>query len=397
MASQGKPVLTDCTMLEIVRTVVRTNSQSELARARSVLDSEQSQGASLPQFSALFKALPGHVDSERELEVLMSVPLGVAGQRQGQNEASMAQMRRSTAHRRRSASLLVNALSAYYELVDVMLALEKHAQTRNHWETTLKLLSTSTKPEQEQERDILKLTCSIEYDNLVRDLETLLERRVLLEERLEELADVRSFKIEARTSRQGTRLVAKSEHASRSLDVVQLRKPQVWKDVLAGVQLQGGFAALRTSERSRLGYFVGVSYQPVRRSVLRSLRNQARLHQLEREEMIRSYESNRRLLARHRHELLLVHRRFKVAQQARHARRMKEQHVLEQDSTGIELSKMMHRIGLIRSIHQIALQESRDRRNVRISRLKYLKSAAVLAGLEGVECVRGEASEQGRV
>lgn len=394
-ANQEGRALSSCLVLEAVRDLARDASKSDLARARKRLDIERVNTGNLPQLSALWRDLPGGVEAERELEVMVSIPLGTVGKRQAEDEVSLTRLKEAVDLRIGFASLLKDALSLYYELKDTMLAHAWHAQVRSAWMRTIDLLQGL--PKHGPERNLLQATLLIEQDRLDQELETLEQRRSLLEGRLESLLGPVSFVV------QDLPVMSETLQVSRGTEPGALRKvggnkgPQLWRSALASLQLQTGVTTLWTREKARLGYFLGMSYSPVAPSAFRALRMQTRVQRLEREEQLRMFESRRKTLEHHRGEKLLANQKLMNIRRTSDASRAKQWELLEQTPSQISLAYLTHRVELIRSGYRRDRRELRALDRVRAGEVRFLESHAIVSGLESIRCTGIQARNAGVV
>lgn len=389
--SQHGGVLSDCWVLKAVRNLASEASQSDLTKARERLDFEQST-SNLPQFSALWRELPGGEDAERELEVLVSIPLAVPGKRQGKDQKVLDRWKKSMDLRTSVASLLEGALTIYYELSNISQAINHREGVRKAWARTVVLLDRL--PKHGPERNLLQVTLALEQDRLDEEIETLDQRKRSLVRRLGELLGWNHLDLPGELV-SVSMLRVPSGVESRALPSVHIKGPELWKSALAGVQVQVGATALWTQRRARLGYYLGVTYTPTSRSVFRSLQTQTQVHQLERNEILDGYELRHSALERQRRELLISNQRLALAQRVGEASRVKVQKLLEQEPSEIDLAYLTNRIQLIRSVYRMNVRELRDLRHARFWKVKLLGSHAIVSGLETIECEGVDASFSG--
>lgn len=381
--NQSSRTLSDCEVLEAVRSVVREASDSDLARARERLAIEQTNPSSLPQLSALWRALPGAEDAERELEVLVSIPLGTFGSRQAKDQQALGRLNKSMDLRVGHASLLRDALALYYELVEITLALSRFTQVRNLWARTNVFVDRL--PANGPERNLLHVTLSLEQDRLDDEIEALELRRALIARKSGDLLGLDRAVLQDATMVTSTLQMNRGVEP-RTFRSVRANGPQLWRSALSGVQLQTGVTTVWTPGSARWGYYLGMSYAPVSRSVFRSLQTQTRVTQLEQQEVLDDYQSRRKVLEGQRRELLLAKAQLVQAQRANEASRAKERRVLDQEPSEITLTHLTNRIDLIRSVHRRDVRELRLFRRASSWEVQVLESHAVVSGLNSIVC-----------
>lgn len=379
-------------MLEAVRDVARHASESELARARERLAIEQSNAASLPQLSALWQAFPSAENAERQLDVLVSVPLGTLGSSQANDELALGRLKRSMDLRMGFASLLRDAMALSYELRDTVLVMKGLSQVRKAWAKTIVLLDRL--PAHGPERNLLQMVLLLEQDRLDQQLETVVQRRRLLARKLSESLDLDHLVLQE-VPVLSPSLQVHNGVASLAIRPIRVGGPGLWRSALAGVQLQTGVKVLWMPRKAQLGYYLGVSYAPVSRRAFRSLRTQTHVHRLEQDQLLRSYASRRKILDEERRDLVMARQRMVRLQQMREASRAKELRLLEQEPSEVSLPYLTHRVDLIRLLHRRYARELRALRRMRLREVKLLESQVIVQGPESIECVGVQASMGG--
>lgn len=379
-SSRHEQVLSDCRVLQAVRAMAQEASESKL-------DAEQTNAASLPQLNVLWRELPGGLvaDRERELELLVSMPLSTFGMSQARDGAEIDRLRKSIERRRRLASLLKNALSLYYQLTDITLAMSRHKQVIQAWTRTIDLLERL--PKHGPERNLLLVTLSLEQDRLEQDAESLALRRIIVRRKLNALLD-EDLVILPNARLYTSTLKARGGGEAPELRPARMNGPQIWKSALAGIQLQAGVTAVWAApHRGRLGYYLGVSYTPVARGAFRTLRAQTSEHRREQQATLREYESRRNDLEREHQRLLNSQQRLVRVQRVSQASRAKDYSKLNEVPSQLNLSYLMNRVDLIRKVFRRDSMEFRTLRRARFQELDFIESHAAVAGLGAIECV----------
>lgn len=374
----------DCKVLDAVRSIARSSLDTKLARVRELIEIDQSENTSLPQLSALWRALPGGVDAEQELDLLLSVPLGTFGKRQAEDAVRLNQRKSSMDARVREAAILRGTLELYYDIAETTRILRKYGNTSRVWQRTLVMLEQVNN--EGLERNLLEITLALEYETLQRELRELTRRRDKLTRGFREITGL-DYYGQAQSGLFSALLRPRSSSVFRkSLRLIHLHGVQLWKDALSGVQLQGGLTALWTPAQSRMGYYIGINYAPLSPGALNSLRSQAQAHELEWTAIQGMHDSNLVALKRRRSEMFAAKQRLEKAQMANQAQRALENRMLEKEPTELSLSYLTQRVNLIRSMHDRDAQESNFVQDVGRSRLEYLESLAVVVGLNGLVC-----------